>query len=181
MKRTTFLSHTGYLLYDVRLNFTKNQFLKLSFRIRTKDLKQPVSSYLLRLPATSLTSSTSTSPLDHAILVPHLSLCFKTPDVVLLILSFLLPLMECSYRSCGTASLFPHIIHCPPMSPSVSPFLTCIHPLTHTVLPSPLTLLYFSHMPLSISQSTVCHNQNVKFCKGRLIHCRISISKNSIQ
>lgn len=128
------------------LNFTKNQFLKHSFRINTRDLKQPVGPSLLRFPATSLTSSTSNSPL----IIPswplaHL-LSFKNPGHgPAQRLSSLFSLLKCSSNLCTTGFLT--LLSCPPVSPFHETFFD--H-LVYTPLPSthctpfPLILVYFS-------------------------------------
>lgn len=91
------------------LNYTKNPLLQFSFRIKDKDLKSPIDSYLLRFPDASLTSCTSACPMAC-------SLTFRnTRQGPAQSLPSLLPLLECSSPNDCTAC-FLTLCNCLPMS-----------------------------------------------------------------
>lgn len=91
------------------LNYTKNRLLKFSFRIKDKDLKSPIDSYLLRFPDASLTSCTSACPMAC-------SLTFRnTRQGPAQSLPSLFPLLQCSSPNDCTAC-FLTLCNCLPMS-----------------------------------------------------------------
>ena len=169
------------------LDFTKNQFLKLLFRINTRDLKQPVGPSLLRLPATSLTSSTSIStwispswPLAYSLSVKNPGHGpAQRPSSLLPCRNVLLPTFAQLVSSHCSAV---HQCH-----PFMRPFLTtlCIHPSPqHTAPPFPLSwfIFLFSTIPIYLCFSTNYLPQlECKFYEGSLyfVCCCISISGSS--